>query len=88
MEVSHMHARHRTGFQRQVRGLTLGDAVAAVSAVTCDEREVVAVVLHMLRRQSIRLACARPLLHRADPAPSDGGLFTADRAQRRAEIHR
>lgn len=66
-----MHARHRSGFQRQNSGLTLGDAVAAVSAVTADEREVVAVVLHMLRYQSIRLACARPLLHRPAPAPSD-----------------
>jgi hypothetical protein len=62
-----MHARLRTGFQGANRGLTLGDAVAAVSAVTSDEREVVAVVLHMLRRQSIRLASARPLPHRPDP---------------------
>jgi hypothetical protein len=35
---------------------------------------VVAVVLHMLRRQSIRLACARPLLHRPGPALSDRGF--------------
>jgi hypothetical protein len=58
-----MHARHRSGFEQKNTVLTLGDAVAAVSAVTSDEREVVAVVLHMLRRQSIRLAGVRPLHH-------------------------
>jgi len=55
-----MHARYRREFQVQNTVLTLGDAVAAVSAVTTDEREVVAVVLHMLRRESIRfLGAAR-----------------------------
>ena len=62
-----MHARHRSGFQGRDTGLTLGDAVAAVSAITADEREVVAVVLHMLQRRSIRFACEPPGLHR--PAP-------------------
>lgn len=81
-----MHARHRTGFQRQNSVLTLGDAVAAVSAVTADEREVVAVVLHMLRRQSIRLACARPLLHRPGPALADRGF--AQRPARGAGMNR
>jgi len=53
-----MRVRHRRRFQGQNTVLTLGDAVAAVSAVTANEREVVAVVLHMLRRQSIRLVGA------------------------------
>lgn len=42
--------------------MTLGDAVAAVSSLTSDEREVVAVVLRMLRRHAIRLAAERPQL--------------------------
>jgi hypothetical protein len=42
--------------------LTLGDAVAAVAAVAADEHEVVAVVVHMLRNQSIRLVGTPPLL--------------------------
>ena len=62
-----MRDRRRIGFQKQNSDLTFGDAVAAVSAVTSDEREVVAVVLHMLRSQAIRLGCERPVLHR--PAP-------------------
>lgn len=69
-----MHARQRSRFQTQNSGLTLGDAVAAVSAVTADEREVVAVVLHMLRRQSIRLAGTRPFLHRSAPGSSARGF--------------
>jgi hypothetical protein len=56
-----MQAAHRKRFQ-QNPGLTLGDAVAAVSSLTSDEREVVAVVLRMLRRHSIRLAGERPQL--------------------------
>jgi hypothetical protein len=59
-----MHVRQRRGFQDQSTVLTLGDAVAAVSAVTADEREVVAVVLHMLRRESIRFLGAAPFLTR------------------------
>ena len=55
-----MQVRKRRGFEDQNTVLTLGDAVAAVSAVTADEREVVAVVLHMLRRASIRLLGAAP----------------------------
>ena len=55
-----MHVGQTRGLQDQNTVLTLGDAVAAVSAVTADEREVVAVVLHMLRRESIRfLGAAR-----------------------------
>ena len=53
-----MHVGKRRGFQDQNTVLTFGDVVAAVSAVTSDEREVVAVVLHMLRRQTIRLVNA------------------------------
>ena len=49
-----MQVRQRRGFQDQNTVLTLGDAVAAVSAVTADEREVVAVVLHLFRSESIR----------------------------------
>jgi hypothetical protein len=35
---------------------------------------VVAVVLHMLRRQSIRLAGTRPFLHRSAPGSSARGF--------------
>jgi hypothetical protein len=80
-----MYAR-RARFQRQNSGLTLGDAVAAVSAVTADEREVVAVVLHMLQRQSIRLACAPPLQPGPAPALSDRGV--AQRPAGRAGMSR
>jgi hypothetical protein len=59
-----MRVRHRNRFQKNAV-LTLGDAVAAVSSLTPDEREVVAVVLHMLRRHSIRLAAERPQLRSA-----------------------
>jgi hypothetical protein len=45
--------------------MTLGDAIAAVSAVAADEREVVAVVQHMLRRRSIRLVGAARVPRRA-----------------------
>ena len=55
-----VHVRQRRGFQEQNTVLTFGDVVAAVSAVTSDEREVVAVVLHMLRRESIRFSVQRP----------------------------
>jgi len=53
-----MHVRQRRGFQDQNTVLTFGDVVAAVSAVTSDEREVAAVVLHMLRLQTVRLVGA------------------------------
>ena len=49
-------------FHQQNPVLTLGDAVAAVASLTSDEREVVAVVLRMLRRHAIRLAGERPQL--------------------------
>jgi hypothetical protein len=60
-----MRARHRNRFHEKTPVLTLGDAVAAVSSLTSDEREVVAVVLSMLRRHSIRLAGERPQLDSA-----------------------
>ncbi|HEY8154017.1 MAG TPA: hypothetical protein VII72_07820 [Myxococcota bacterium] len=61
-----MHARHSAGWNEQNAVLTLGDAVAAVSAVTTDEREVVAVVLHMLERRAIRLVGGAGLLRATD----------------------
>jgi hypothetical protein len=60
-----MRAQRRRTPQKQNAVLTLGDAVAAVSAVTADEREVVAVVLHMIRRQAIRFHGAVDLGHEA-----------------------
>jgi len=68
-----VHARQRRGFQDQNSVLTLGDAVAAVSAVTADDHEVVAVIMHMLQRESIRFCGVAPLLtrhagRRGDPA--------------------
>ena len=79
-----MQVRQRRGFQDQDTVLTLGDAVAAVSAVTADEREVVAVVLHMLRRASIRFLGAAPSLTRLTP-PSVAGSDMAERRARDAE---
>ena len=55
-----MRVLHHHGTTPEDDTLTLGDAIAAVSAVAVDEREVVAVVLHMLRRRSIRLADRAP----------------------------
>lgn len=55
-----MHVLHRRGNPPDNATLTLGDAIAAVSAVVADEREVVAVVLHMLQSRSIRLVGAAP----------------------------
>jgi hypothetical protein len=50
-----MNARDRRHEAPNQHGVvTLADVVAAVSDVTSDEIEVVAVVLHMLRRRSIR----------------------------------
>jgi hypothetical protein len=60
-----MHTLHRRSFAARNAVMTLGDAIAAVSAVAADEREVVAVVQHMLRRRSIRLVGAVPVLPRA-----------------------
>ena len=75
-----MHVRQRRGFEDQDTVLTLGDAIDAVSAVTADEREVVAVVLHMLRRGLIRFLGAAPFLTRfTPPSVADG-----DGAERRA----
>jgi hypothetical protein len=56
-----VQVRQPRGFPDQNIVLTLGDAVAAVSAVTANEREVVAVVLHMLRSESIRFLGAAPI---------------------------
>jgi hypothetical protein len=60
MEVEDMPDLHRRALGAQSKDLTLADAVAAVSAITADEREVVAVVRHMLRSQSIRLVGPEP----------------------------
>jgi hypothetical protein len=49
------------GCQGQNRVLTFSDAVAAVSAFTADADEVLAVVVHMLQRGSIRLTGAAPV---------------------------
>ena len=75
-----MQIRQRRGFQDQNTVLTLGDAVAAVSAVTADEREVVAVVLEMLRRESIRFLGAAPFPTCLTPTSVADG----DEVQRRA----
>jgi len=53
-----VHVQQRRGFQDQNAVLTLGDVVAVVSAIAADEREIAAVVLHILRRESIRFPCA------------------------------
>lgn len=57
--------RHRRGLRDQNAVLTFGDAVAAISAVTADEREVVAVLVHMLRNRKIRLQGAVDFGHEA-----------------------
>lgn len=67
-----MHTLHRRGFAAQNTVLTLGDAIAAVSAVAADEREVVAVVQHMLQRRSIRLVGAAPIPPRTKCRSSAG----------------
>ena len=68
-----MHIRHRAGLRGPNMVLTLGDAVAAVSAVTTDEREVVPVVLHMLRRRSIRLIGAARFNRDQPPRGTEAG---------------
>ena len=56
------HARARSpGVEDQNIVLTLGDAVVAVSEITNDANEVAAIVLHLLRRQSIRLVGPAPV---------------------------
>lgn len=50
-----MHTLHVRRTAGRKPDLTLGDAIAAVSAIAADDREVVAIVEHMLRRRSIRL---------------------------------
>ncbi len=60
-----MRALNRRGGAAQNSVLTLGDAIAAISAVAADEREVVAVVQHMLNCRSIRLVGATPSSPRA-----------------------
>jgi hypothetical protein len=67
-----MHTLHRRRFAARDAVMTLGDAIAAVSAVAADEREVVAVVQHMLRRRSIRLVGAVPVPPRADQHSAEG----------------
>lgn len=57
------------GFEDLNTALALGDAVAAVSAVTADEREVVAVVLQMLQGKSIRLGGAQRTIGSSQPRP-------------------
>ena len=42
--------------------MTLSDVVTAVGEVTEDEREVIAVLLHMLRSGSVRLSSARTVI--------------------------
>jgi hypothetical protein len=42
--------------------MTLSDVVDAVREVTEDEREVVEVVLHMLRSGSVKLSSARAVI--------------------------
>jgi hypothetical protein len=42
--------------------MTLSDVVDAVREVTDDEREVVEVVLHMLRSGSVKLSSARAVI--------------------------
>jgi hypothetical protein len=42
--------------------MTLSDVVDAVREVTDDEREVVEVVLHMLRSGSVKLSSARAVV--------------------------
>ncbi len=67
-----MHVLHSRGFRRQNAVLTLGDLIAAVSTVVTDEREVVAMVRHMLRCRSIRLAGPTPVpVDARDPASED-----------------
>ncbi len=79
-----MHVRQRRGFQDPDTILTLGDAVAAVSTITADEREVVAIVRHMLRRGLIRFLGAAPFPTRLIP-PSVAGGDGAERRTRDAE---
>jgi hypothetical protein len=67
-----MDTLHRRSFAARNAVVTLGDAIAAVSAIAADEREVVAVVQHMLRRRSIRLAGAAPVPPRADEHSAAG----------------
>jgi len=75
-----MQIRRRHGFQDHNTVLTLGDAVDAVSAVTADEREVVAVVLDMLRRESIRFLGAAPF----PTCPNPTSVADGDEVQRPA----
>ena len=56
-----MHDLDCPGLQDQNTVLTLGDAVVAVSEITNDASEVVAIVLHLLQRQSIRLVGPAPV---------------------------
>jgi hypothetical protein len=60
------------GSRDQNRVLTFSDAVAAVSAFTADADEVLAVVVHMLQRGSIRLTGAAPVAPRAPARDSAG----------------
>jgi len=79
------------GFEDLDTAPTLGDAVAAVSAVTADEREVVAVVLHMLQGKSIRLGGAQRTIGSSQPRPVErlfDELAEAVRQQDRAGFDR
>lgn len=67
-----MHTLHRRGCAARNTVLTLGDAIAAVSAVAADERELVAVVQHMLRRRAIRLVGEADAPLRAKESSSAG----------------
>jgi hypothetical protein len=86
-----MPVRPRLGFEVLYTALTLGDAVAAVSAVTADEREVVAVVRHMLQGESIRLGGAQRTIGSNWPRPVQplfGEFAEAARQKDRAAFDR
>ena len=85
-----MPVRPRLGLEDPNTALTLGEAVAAVSAVTADERKVVAVVLHMLQGKPIRLDGASRTIGTQYPPiePLFDELAEAALQQDRAEFDR